>query len=441
MLLRYLGNKQELIIPLLTEAAKHCERGAHVVDIFSGSLAVSFGFKRAGYQVTANDINLFSHVIGQAYLVPTAMPDAGLATLVPRKRIGELRRAADADVATLTHVAGYEALQDSETRARFTDFVALQRYLMGLELDELPRQGRKTHFFDSYCEEGANSSFTSSRGSTGRRRFFSAGNALRLDIVLNRLREWHRADAIAPDVEALVLATLLRGAEKVANTQGTYHDFPRTAWDSRASGELSLDPPPLDLIVAGRDGHRVGREQDSLEFINEVPEHQLLYIDPPYNFRQYSAYYFLPNVMCRYTEMADPDAYFSQITYVRGQNPEDDFSSTFCKAKRFIDELRTLIARARCDTVMISYFTGKNHWNDFDSDPNDRGLEELRALLEEDLFESGSLQVRRVPRTNYASYGGYQARQVEELILVAQKRKNVAHGPTGGARRRLRSVA
>ena len=441
MLLRYLGNKQDLIIPLLTEAAKHCERGAHVVDIFSGSLAASFGFKRAGYQVTANDINLFSHVIGQAYLVPTAMPNVDLSNLVPRKRTAELRREARAVVASLSAVGGYEALQDPETRSAFVDFVALQHYLTALALDELPREGQKTHFFDSYCEAGANSAFTSSRGSSGRRRFFSADNALRVDIVLNKVREWRRDDALAVEAQALVLATLLRGTEKVANTQGTYHDFPRTAWDSRASGVLTLDPPPLEIIVAGRDGHRVGREQDSLDFISEVPQHQLLYIDPPYNFRQYSAYYFLPNVMCRYPEMPDPDEYFSQITFVRGQNPQDDFSSTFCKAKRFIDDLRTLIARAKCDTVMISYFTGKNHWNEFDSDPNDRGLEQLRALLEEDLFEPGSLKVRRVPRTNYASYGGYQARQVEELILVAQKRKNVAHGPTGGARRRLQSVA
>lgn len=441
MLLRYLGNKQDLIIPLLTEAAKHCERGAHVVDIFSGSLAASFGFKRAGYQVTANDINLFSHIMGQAYLVSTAVPHVELGDLIPQKCIAELRREAGATVASLSPVGGYEALQDPRAHAAFVDFVALQRYLTNLELDELPRQARKTHFFDSYCEAGSNSAFTSSRGSSGRRRFFSANNALRLDIILNRLREWRREDAITSGVQALVLATLLRGAEKVANTQGTYHDFPRTAWDSRASGVLTLDPPPLEIIVAGRDGHRVGREQDSLEFISEVPEHQLLYIDPPYNFRQYSAYYFLPNVMCRYPEMADPDEYFSQIKYVRGQNPQDDFSSTFCKAKRFISDLRTLIARAKCDTVMISYFTGKNHWNEFDSDPNDRGLEQLRALLEEDLFEPGSLKVRRVPRTNYASYGGYQARQVEELILVAKKKENASHEPTGGARRRLRSVA
>src|SRR5712675_2396750 len=36
------------------------------------------------------------------------------------------------------------------------------------------------------------------------------------------------------------LAVVCHAVEKVANTQGTYHDFPRTTWDSRALKPLTL---------------------------------------------------------------------------------------------------------------------------------------------------------------------------------------------------------
>ena len=92
--------------------------------------------------------------------------------------------------------------------------------------------------------------------------------------------------------------------------------------------------------------------------------------------------------------------------------------------------MRTLIAGTPADVVVVSYFTGRNHWSkEFDSDPSDKGLEAICGLLEGPEFTSGSLRVHRIPRTNYASYGGYVARQVDELLLVAGKRPSRAEEP------------
>jgi hypothetical protein len=43
-------------------------------------------------------------------------------------------------------------------------------------------------------------------------------------------------------------------------------------------------------------------------------------------------------------------------------------------------------------------------------------------LLQEDTFEPGSLTITEVPRKNYASYGGYRARDVHELLLMADRK-------------------
>jgi adenine-specific DNA methylase len=42
----------------------------------------------------------------------------------------------------------------------------------------------------------------------------------------------------------LLVSALLRAVEKVSNTQGTYHDFPRDSYDARSLKPLRFEPPP-----------------------------------------------------------------------------------------------------------------------------------------------------------------------------------------------------
>lgn len=441
MLARYLGNKTAVLRPLMNSISGYAEPGDHVVDAFSGSLAVSMGLKAQGFRVTANDANLFSAVFGDAYLIPQAPPEPALSGLLRSSRIPALRKAATNEVDALLGSAGYRFLDTDEWRRRYVDYVTLLRHLMTMEEADLPAHSRRHDFFDTYCEDGANAAFRSSRGTEGRRRFFTPANAERLDLIMNQIRTWTTAGLVDGHTRALLLAGVVRAVEQVSNTQGTFHDFIRDGWDSRALGALRLTPPALDPTIGGMAGHQVGRERDTLDFIEEVDEHKVLYLDPPYNFRQYSAYYFLPNVICRYPDMDDPASYFADVQFVRGQNPADDFTSSFCKASRFISDMEALIERARCETVVISYYNGANHWGKFDSDPDNTGRERLTEMLTGHLFEPDSLRVVEIPRRNYASYGGFTARHVTELLLVARKVQTVPHASEGSALRGVRAVA
>lgn len=418
LLSRYLGNKSALLQPILELTAERCEPGDRVLDIFAGSLSVSMAYKTAGYRVTANDINRLSSAFGEAYLANSAIPVVPLDDLFPRRRSLVLRKEANARLLELDGQDGFRFLGDPNQRELFRDLIALLIHLELVEEDELPAGWGRSDFFDSYCPEGRHSGFTSSRGSTGHRRFFTAENARRIDVILSQLRYWRHCHALPEAAHWICISVLCHAVEKVANTQGTYHDFPRDRWDSRAFKPLLLKPPPFDEVIAGCGGHVVGAE-DSLAFVSRAGHHRLMYIDPPYNFRQYSAYYFLPNVIAAYPDLADPDGYFERITYVRGQNPEDDFTSPFCSARKFLPALRDLVAQASVDCVLISYFTGRNHWSEFDSGRDDTGLHLLSEMLSEPPFRAESLVVREVPRKNYASYGGYQARDVHELLLLA----------------------
>jgi len=424
LLSRYLGNKAVLLDEILRATGTRCEPGDPVMDVFSGSLAVSMAYKRAGYRVSANDINRLSAAFGRAYLENCSVPTFPLKDVIPVRRAQVLRKEADVRIRALEGSPGFSFLHDGGNRASYRDLVAGLLHLQLLDEDALPAQDVRTDFFDAYCPEGRFSAFRSSRGSEGRRRFLTSENARRLDLIMSQLRFWRRASVLPEATHWMLLAITCHALEKVANTQGTYHDFPREIWDSRAFKPLTLAAPPLDDVLTGPGGHVVGQE-DSVSFVSTAGPHRLAYIDPPYNFRQYAAYYFLPNLLVRYPDLEDPRDYFASLTYVRGQNPADDFTSDFCSGRKFIGAMRQLLSSCSVDSVLVSYFTGKNHWSNFDSERSDSGLKLLSALLQEESFVPGSLTITEVPRTNYASYGGYRAREVHELLLLADKKRGV----------------
>lgn len=422
MIHRYLGKKTAILGPLTAEISRHASPGDHVVDAFSGSLSVSLAMKAAGYRVTANDANLFSYMLAQAYLLPTKFTFAD-ADLLPRRRHVDMK---ERTRATLTqaaeHSPGFTSMSDRDSLAAYTSSASLVTWLNHVASGDLPKAHRRSHFFDTYTEAGENSAYRSSRGSEGRRRFLIPSNAQRLDLAINQIRAWRQTGLGDPQT-GFLLSAVMRAVEKVANTQGTYHDFPRDTWDSRALNPIEFRPQPPDVIPGAALTHRAGKAEDTLDFIRDVGPHAVLYLDPPYNFRQYSAYYFLLNVISSYPDMSSPDDYFANVSYVRGQNPQDNFTSSFCKQGSFLTDMTTLIERAKAKAVIISYFTGRNHWSNFDQGRSDTGRDLIESLLSGAMFIPGTLRVREVERRNYASYGGYRARNVHELIMTAEKRR------------------
>jgi adenine-specific DNA methylase len=408
MLQRYLGNKNVLIEPIIKIISDLAEPGDLICDAFSGSLAVSIALKKNGYRVAANDVNLLSWIYGTAYLLNSNLPKVVLDELFD----------------------GFEDRRISGATGKKTSRFRTQqwRYLLA-NIDapyqnDVPRSERRSDLFHHYCEQGSRSNYKSSRGSTGRRRFFSASNARRIDRALSRIRWWWQSDLIGDEIRCLLTACLLDAIEKVSNTQGTYHDFPREFYDPRSLKPIEIKLPKVDLMK-GRSDHMIGKSKDSLEFILQVPKHRVLYLDPPYNFRQYTAYYFLPNLVASYCEIDDLDTYFNDIQHVRGQNMSDDFTSTFCSAKAFMPSLRKLVERSKTKFVVMSYFDGKNHWSDFKSEADHQGRLEIERFFSSDMFVSGTMTCLPLDRLNYQSYGGYEARMVKEFLFVAEKRDNV----------------
>lgn len=395
-----------------------------VCDIFSGSVAVAFELKKQGYRVACNDINLFSYFYGKHLIEQCSIPAIQLEDFIETADADKYKAEAELRCNDLSlNTDGFLFLNSKKNKEQYLKLLTLLLYLQNISKSQISKKFQNSFIYDTYTEEGNNSKFVSLRGTGGSRKFFTPENGKKIDNILNKIREW-KLNGLLNDgyLYYTLICTLIDSVEKVSNTQGTYHDFPRDVYDSRALQKLTLRPPGFDGIIAKKLKHIIGKEEDSLLFIQRVPKHKVLYLDPPYNFRQYTSYYFLPNILCRYCEIENLEDYFSKVNYVRGQNMEDDFTSTFCKKSQFIDSVRNLITSASCDHVLLSYFDGRNHWNNSAEQDENKGFEVINKLFSEDLFQADKSFHTPVKRLNYQSYGGCQAKVVNELIFYGEIR-------------------
>jgi adenine-specific DNA methylase len=101
---------------------------------------------------------------------------------------------------------------------------------------------------------------------------------------------------------------------------------------------------------------------------------------------------------------------------------DDSFDSVFCKRNAFIPALEQLVSSSKARVVVLSYFDGRNHWNDHINGSGTKGFQNLSAFFKSGLFQRGSFSNQPVSRQNYQSYGGYKADRIAEYILSAKRK-------------------
>lgn len=135
-------------------------------------------------------------------------------------------------------------------------------------------------------------------------RYFTAANAARIDAIRDAIARWHGAGRISAWTHDALITALLYAADKVANTVGQYDAFlkhlgaptydakGRHLVDSCAYRPLTLAVPRLPAPAAGNRAYH----GDALALVAQTPG-DVLYLDPPYNTRQYvDNYHVLENI-------------------------------------------------------------------------------------------------------------------------------------------------
>jgi len=189
------------------------------------------------------------------------------------------------------------------------------------------------------------------------RMYFTDENGRRIDAILAVLRSSLEKDLLSRTELYLLLALLIDAADRVANISGTYGAYLKK-WQASSRARLSLRP--FEIVESALD-HRAYR-RDANELISEL-EGDVLYIDPPYNSRQYPANYHVLEVIAEYPEVEDSTAYEASLYGKTGLRPYAEERSLYCiepGARRSShghagSALHHLINTANVDHIVVSY--------------------------------------------------------------------------------------
>lgn len=194
------------------------------------------------------------------------------------------------------------------------------------ELNET--NGEEGFIFNEYSENGK-----------ANRLYFSEHNGKKIDAIRTKIEFWKTEKKISSALYYFLLASLLESADKVANTASVYGAFLKHIKKS-AQKELILEPAIFEI---NSHSHEVYNEDSNL-LIKKI-EGDILYLDPPYNAREYGANYHLLNTIAKYDNFTP-----------KGKTGLRDYSkSAFCKKKEVEKSFDDLIKNANFKYIFLSY--------------------------------------------------------------------------------------
>ena len=203
-------------------------------DAFAGTASVSRALKKNGWRVHSSDLLMSSYVFQRAYVV-------------------------------------------AESAGR--DVEELANELAALP----PREGFISRHFSPATGDGK----------VGRM-YFTPENAGRIDAAREELENWRGAGKIGEDNYYILLAAIIEGADRVANTAGVYASYMKR-WQPNAKRAFGIVPEKPIKGAQPAEAHLL----DATDAAKRIGEVDLVYIDPPYNSRQYVAYYHIPEILAR----------------------------------------------------------------------------------------------------------------------------------------------
>jgi adenine-specific DNA-methyltransferase len=216
------------------------------------------------------------------------------------------------------------------------------------------------YFTETFCEKS---------------RFFQPKNGARVDAI----REAIQAKSLEPELEAVLLVSLMEAADRVDSTCGVQMAYLKQ-WAARANNDLSLRLP--NVISQPRHGKCQATQADALAAVKNLHS-DILYLDPPYNQHSYLGNYHVWESLILWDK---PEVYGIACKRVDCRERK----SAFNLRPRFYDAFACIIRSASARLIVVSF--------------NNEGYisrEEMETLLS----ERGSVYVIA---TDYKRYVGAQ---------------------------------
>lgn len=292
--LNYIGSKFQLLSWLNTTIKEKTGwssfEGKRIADLFSGTGIVSYYFRMLNSIVVSNDTELFSSIISRAFNLSTY----------------------------------------TQKCKEIIDKINSELYNCNYE-------GFITKNYSPYesCE----------------RKFFSVDNAMKIDFSRKYLEKYKRD--LSDEEYYFILATILTSADSVSNVPAVYGCYLKN-FKEKAKKDFKL--VPIHTNQTSPNKHSKTFNKDILDdfifdyFTNYKMD--LVYLDPPYNERQYSKNYFPLNAIAKTPEELKDEPELKGKTGI----PQDCFISTFCKKGKVIEEsFEKLFKNLNTKWIFLSY--------------------------------------------------------------------------------------
>jgi len=351
--MRFIGNKEKLLDWIYAMFQSNNVEGETFFDFFSGTSSVGKFFKKKGYQTISSDLLYFSYVLQRAYLVNNKQP--GFDKLLLNLKI--------------------------KPNVLFTNFELVIEYLNNLSL-------REGFIYRNYSPAGT-------KKSTQKRMFFIDDNAKKIDTIRIKIEEWNDENLLNEDEYFVLLACLLESVPLFANILGVYAAFKKD-WDKRALKPFILKP--VDIFVSSKEHFAFNRS--SLELLDKF-EYDIIYLDPPYNQRQYAPNYHLLETIARYDN--------PKIKGVSGMREYKNQKSNFCNKERALIDLEAILKSNNYKHVVMSY--------------SDEGIMPQERIIEI-MKKYGKLKVEKCDYSRFKSNNGGKSKTkkyVKEQLYFLEK--------------------
>lgn len=298
--MNYIGSKKSLL-SFLNESINAVvgKTAESFCDIFAGTGAVGTYFKRKGYRIIANDIQYYAYVLNRHYVGNhKPLPFNGLADELSLSKISTEERAAAVCVflEQLDGVSGF----------------IYKNYALGGSV--------RTDF---------------------ERQYFSDENAKKCDAIRIKIDEWKNGGKITEDEYFFLLATLLEAIDKTANTASVYGAFLKKL---KNSAKAALTMQPVELILNDKE-HSI-YNQDANRLIRKIKA-DILYMDPPYNERQYCANYHLLETIAKYDNPV--------ISGKTGLRNYKEQKSQYCSKSSVKSAFQDIVENSNVKYIFLSY--------------------------------------------------------------------------------------
>lgn len=300
--MRYIGNKENIIGIIHQILKNNNVVGKSFFDFFSGTTNVARFYKDLGYTVHSSDIMYLSYCLQKAYIENNEEPTfEKLRSFLPNIKTNDNLFSTPLDDVT--------------------------NYLNGIN-------DVAGFIYNNYTPEGT-------QNLQQPRMYFSSENGKRIDAIRTKIEEWKNKTLIKENEYYILLSCLIESVSFYANIAGVYAAFHKK-WDPRAIKRFYLRPIKLHFNKQSNTVYN----KNSMDLLNRINV-DILYLDPPYNARQYLPNYHVLETIAKYDNPT--------IKGVTGMREYCCEKSSFCNSKTALRDLETIARESQYRYLVLSY--------------------------------------------------------------------------------------